>query len=76
MNLFRSKEHVKRWSGYREGTEEGILDLAEIARLFSGELFTRRLDADYLSRFPEYLEKFAGAVSELGKTRTFWRMAA
>lgn len=70
MNLFRSKEHVKKWSGYREGTEEGILELPELLELFSGDLFTKRLDPDYVSHFQEYIGKFIAAVSGTGKK--FW----
>ncbi len=70
MNLFRSKEDVKNWSGFREGTEEGILDLPAVLELFSGDLFTRRLEPDYVSHFQEYIDKFVSAVSGMGKK--FW----
>ncbi len=72
MNLFRSKEHVKRWSRFRAGTEEGILELPVLLELFSGDLVTKRLDPDYVSRFQEYVGKFVSAVDRIGKDRKFW----
>jgi len=70
MNLFRSKEHVKKWSGFKAGTEEGILELPVLLELFSGDFFTRRLEPDYVSHFQEYIGKFVAAVSGTGKK--FW----
>jgi hypothetical protein len=74
MNLFRSEEHVKNWNGFRAGTEEGILPVPDLVKLFSGPLFTRRLDPDYVSS-GMYLEQFRQAVVELGKARQFWSPA-
>ena len=50
MNLFRSEEHVRNWIGFKSGTEEGIVDLSVLAKLFSVDTFTRRLEPDYVSR--------------------------
>ncbi len=72
MNLFRSEEHARNWGGFKEGTEEGIIKLPELAGLFSGDLFKRRLDPDYVSRYREYIGGFAAAVGEIGKVRPFW----
>jgi hypothetical protein len=51
MNLFRSEEHVRNWSGFKSGTEEGIVELSALVKAFSGNLFTRRLDPDYFSNY-------------------------
>ena len=72
MNLFRSGEHVRKWSGFKSGTEEGIVDLSALAELFSSNLFARRLDPDYFSHRLEYRRDFIAALTELGKTRPFW----
>jgi hypothetical protein len=72
MNLFRSEEHVRNWSGFKSGTEEGIIDLSGLAKLFSVELFTKRLDPNYVSRLQEYRGGFIAALAEMGKTRPFW----
>ena len=72
MNLFRSGEHVRNWSGFKSGTEEGIVEMSALAKLFSSNLFTRRLDPDYFSRRQEYRGGFIAALEEMGKTRPFW----
>jgi len=70
MNLFRSEEHVRNWSGFKADTEEGINKLSDVAGLFSINFFTRRLDPDYASRMQEYLVELVGAVKEMG---SFWQ---
>ncbi len=70
MNLFRSEEHVRNWSGFQAGTEEGIVRLPDMLGIFSGNFFRRRLDPDYMSRFREYAGEFVKAVAALG--RPFW----
>ena len=72
MNLFRSEEHVRNWSGFKPGTEEGIVELSAMAKLFSSRLFSRRLDPDYFSRRLEYRVDFIAGLAEMGKTRPFW----
>ncbi len=72
MNLFRSEEHVRNWVGFKPGTEEGIVDLSSLVKVFSGSLFTRRLDPDYVSDYPKYIGEFVSAVGEIGKVRPFW----
>jgi len=70
MNLFRSEEHVRNWSGFKTDTEEGINPLSDVAGLFSGNFFTRRLDPDYVSRMQAYLMELIGALKGLG---SFWQ---
>jgi hypothetical protein len=70
MNLFRSEEHVRNWSGYEAGTEEGINKLSDIAGLFSGNLFTKRLDPDYATRMQGYLMELMGVLKGMG---SFWQ---
>ena len=71
MNLFRSEEHVRNWRGFKAGTEEGVLTLPELAKVFSVGLFTRRLDSDYVSR-GMYFDEFLKALEEIGKLRPSW----
>ena len=54
MNLFRSEEHARNWKSFDHGTDEGILSLEQLRKLFSGPFFRRRMDEDYLSRMHEY----------------------
>jgi hypothetical protein len=72
MNLFRSEEHGRNWSGFKTGTEEGMHKVADIAGLFSGQFFTRRLDPNYVSRMPEYLKELVGVLKGMG---SFWQPA-
>jgi len=39
MNLFRSEEHVRNWFGFEAGTEEGMIPLNDLVKLFSGNSF-------------------------------------
>ncbi len=76
MNLFRSEEHVRNWSDFKSGTEEGIVELSVVVRAFSGSLFTRRLDPDYFSNYQTYLGEFLSVIGEIAKTRPFWNPKA
>ncbi len=71
MNLFRSEEHARSWCDFQPGTEEGIIPLQDLACLFSGNLFTRRLDPDYVSHLEKYIQEF---VQELKDRGSFWQL--
>jgi hypothetical protein len=73
MNLFRSEDHIRSWAQFKEGTEEGIIPLENLLKLVSVGLFRRRLDPDYVSRRPEFMEEFVATLDEIGKTGQFWR---
>jgi hypothetical protein len=72
MNLFRSEEHIRHWARFDPAMAEGILPLEDVVRVFSGSMFRRRLDHDYVTRLGEYLQEFLGDLAEIGKTRPFW----
>jgi hypothetical protein len=74
MNLFRSEEHIRNWSRFDTAAEQGIVPLADLVRLFSLDMFKKRLEPDYATRSGVYAGEFLAAVAELGKTRPFWRM--
>ena len=71
MNLFRSEEHVRNWSGFKPDTEEGMIPLPDMVRLFSGNFVTRRLDPDYVSHMQEYMAEMIEASQGLG---AFWQL--
>ncbi|MHC4106395.1 MAG: hypothetical protein ACYSR9_15750 [Planctomycetota bacterium] len=71
MNLFRSEEHIKNWSGFKADSEEGIMQLSDMVSIFSGNLFTRRLDADYVSHMKEYSRELIGTLKDKG---AFWQL--
>ena len=70
MNLFRSEEHIRNWSGFKADTEEGIKKLSDVVGLFSLSLFTQRLEPDYASRMPDYLSELTGILKGMG---SFWQ---
>ena len=74
MNLFRSEEHVRNWAGFKSGTDEGIVEMSALVKVFSGKLFTRRLDSDYFSNYQKYIGEFISAINEIGKARPFWSL--
>ena len=76
MNLFRSEEHIRNWAGFDPATAEGILPLEDMVRLFSGNMFRRRLDPDYVSNSRKYVGEWLAVLSEIGKERPFWTPGA
>lgn len=70
MNLFRSEEHVRNWSGFKPNTDEGINKLSDVVGLFSVNFFTKRLDPDYASRMQDYLMELIGILKGMG---SFWQ---
>ncbi|MBI4766305.1 MAG: hypothetical protein HY787_17175 [Deltaproteobacteria bacterium] len=71
MNLFRSEDHVRNWSGFKANTEGGIVSLLDMAKAFSGNFFKRRLDPDYVSHMQEYMMEMAGSWQAMGP---FWQL--
>jgi two-component SAPR family response regulator len=74
MNLFRSEEHIRNWSGFEPGSEDGIVPLDDLVKLFSGNYFRRRLDSDWVSRSREYAREMVKTFKEIGKTGPFWQL--
>jgi hypothetical protein len=72
MNLFRSEEHAKNWSLYDSASDESIMPLSNWATVFSGPLFRKRLEPDYLSHVKEYASELFASLKKLGKTGPFW----
>jgi class 3 adenylate cyclase len=67
MNLFRSEEHLTRWLHHWHAAGDYVLSVHDWATVFSAPTFRRRLDADYLSRAPEYLDEYRRALRAAGK---------
>ena len=72
MNFFRSEEHIRKWAQFDSGKEEGIISLKDLVKIFSGQLFRRRLDPDYFSHSEEYRKERPGILKAIGKTGPFW----
>jgi hypothetical protein len=72
MNLFRSEEHVKRWSLFEPASEDLIMPVTDWAQVFGGPMHARRLDADYMYHAQEYLAIYHDALRQRGKETSFW----
>lgn len=73
MNFFRSEEHIRNWIRFDPTTEDGIVSLNDLVKLFSCEYFRRRLDPDYFSKRLEYRTEFLSTFKEIGKIGPFWQ---
>ena len=73
MNLFRSEEHAKNWSKYESASEDGILPLAEWAKIFGTRMFRNRLHEDYLSQRGENMSELMQAFAKAGGDSEFWK---
>ena len=74
MLFFRSEEHLRNWAGFVPETWEGIISLPDLARLFSGNYFKRRMDPDYVSHLREYGSEFINDLRKLGNSGSFWKV--
>ena len=74
MTFFRSEEHLRNWTQFDPATEDGIIPLPDLVKLFSLNFFRRRLDAGYLSRMREYRAGFMPVLGEIGKVGPFWSL--
>ncbi len=72
MNLFRSEKHVKNWSGFKEGTDAGILTLKDLMAFFSTQLHTEKLSRHYVSSIANYKEQFMAKIKLLRGDQPFW----
>jgi hypothetical protein len=73
MNLFRSEEHVRNWAWFDPATEEGIIPLSDLVKLFSGPYFRKRMDPDWVPRSREYAREMVATMTQIGKTGPFWQ---
>jgi len=71
MNLFRSEEHARNWSGFKPDTDDGLIPLDDLVALFSGNYFRRRLDDDWVSRSGGYAIELG---KEFAKRGPFWQL--
>ena len=74
MTFFRSEEHLRNWAQFNVATKEGIISLSDLVKLFSGRLFKRRMDADYVSHIREYRAEMANDLQKLEKAGAFWQL--
>ena len=73
MNLFRSEGHVHTWDRFDPATEDGIMALTDIVKLFSIRYFRKRLDPGYFTERMNYRSEIFTVLKEIGKTGPFWQ---
>lgn len=75
MNLFRSEEHVRRWSLLAEGGEAGIAEPQRLlTEVFGLPRYQRRLDVDYMDRVAEHSAGLGAALARVSDD-PWWRPA-
>ena len=64
MNLFRSEEHARRWTGFADDMAASLMPVATWADIFSNPFFRERIGPDYISWTQS--DPGAAARTELG----------
>ena len=72
MNLFRSEEHARRWSGFNAGSGDGILRLDQAMAVMSTPRQRDRLNGRYVSSFPSYGAPFFARLREVTNDSPYW----
>ena len=75
MNLFRSEEHAKNWSGWRPEAAGGLLPLNDILAIFSAPYFEQRLNGRYISAFPELRKTLLETIERVTDGHPFWSVS-
>jgi len=74
MNLFRSEEHARNWSGFKQTAAGGLLTLGQIAEIFSAPLFQERPNGHYISNMAELRGTLLAAIKTVTNDHPFWRV--
>ena len=72
MNLFRSEEHVRNWSGFKPETEAGNLTLADAIAIMSTPRHRDRLGGRYVSMAQELAPQFIERLLDVTNSTTYW----
>jgi hypothetical protein len=74
MNLFRSEEHTRNWSGFKQEAEGGLLTLGQLTEIFSAPLFRERPNGRYITSMPELRATLLTAIKTVTNDHPFWRV--
>jgi hypothetical protein len=72
MNLFRSEEHARRWSGYRADAAAGLLSLGDALEIVRSPNFRERPNGHYVSSAPGYRATFMERLKTITRNDPFW----
>ncbi|MCP4750410.1 MAG: hypothetical protein GY866_05930 [Proteobacteria bacterium] len=62
---------MKNWAQYDPATQDGISQLEGLVTMFSGNIFKRRPDTDYISNMKTYLGELIGEMGSNDKVGMF-----
>ena len=71
MNLFRSEEHARNWSGF--GNTSGLLSLEDYMTIFSSGIFRGRTSDAYISNLEDYRQDTGAVIKQVTHDDPFWR---
>ena len=74
MNLFRSEEHVRQWSGFKSDALGGMMPLTDMMTIFSAALFRERFNGHYVSHMADYRADFMDKLRTVTHDNPFWRL--
>jgi hypothetical protein len=73
MNLFRSEEHARNWSGFDPANEEAIMPVRDWAFAFVTPATRSRLESDSVARLLDYRSGLLDNLATLGRSGERWR---
>ncbi len=74
MTFFRSEEHLRNWARFDAEKAGGIISLPDLVKLFSGNMFRKRMESDYFSRRQEYIGELMADLPKLDNAGSFWQL--
>jgi len=72
MNLFRSEEHAKQWSGYKAEAAAGLLPLAALVEIWGCDRYRERGNGHYISSMKDYGAQVAETTARVTGNSAFW----
>ena len=72
MNLFRSEEHARQWSGFRAEAAAGLLSLGNAMDIARSPNFRERPNGHYVSSAPAYRAAFLERLKAITRDDPFW----
>ena len=71
MNLFRSEEHARNWSGF--GNPPGLLSLQDYMTIFGSSVMRERTSDTYITHLKEFGQDTAAVIKQVTHDDPFWR---
>jgi hypothetical protein len=72
MNLFRSEEHARRWTGFEAHAAAGLLPFEDMMHIMSTPRHRERRSGHYVSAAAGNLTAFVERLREVTRGSAFW----